>query len=198
MIFALFQLSISVAKRYPGFLWGPDPAQVHLEVYADPLCPECRVIWPTLQTLLARYPTQLSVRVHLVNLPYHTWSFYTVRAVYALKAISPDSAKKMIEALYADGDQDKFSNSALQDVPESKIPEHFADYVSNKFKVDRAAYLQKFQDPVARSEASATFGFGATHSVDGTPTVFLNGVATELGTDTPMSTWTRVIDDLLK
>jgi protein-disulfide isomerase len=153
-------------------------------------------LWPTLHTLLGKYPTQLNLRVHLVNLPYHTWSFYTVRAVYALKALSPDAAKEMIAALFS-GDQNKFSNNALLDVPESQIPAHFANYVSDKFKVDRAAYLEKFQDPTARSDAGATFGFGATHGVDGTPTVFLNGVATDLGTDTPLSTWTRVIDELL-
>jgi hypothetical protein len=86
----------------------------------------------------------------------------------------------------------------MKDAPESKVPATFAAYVSGKFKIDYNEYLAKFDDPEIRSEAVSTFGFGATHTVDGTPTVFLNGVSTDLGSDTPISTWTQIIDDLLK
>ena len=196
MLFLLPALSAALPKVYPGFLWGVNGSQVTISVYADPLCPNCLDLWPTLASLLTKYPTQLGVRIHLVNLPYHTWSYYTVWAIYAAREFGEDKAKLMIEKLFS-GDQDLFGNTAMGNVPQSKVPETFADYVQEKLGIDKVAYLSRFNDANVRSLASATFAFASKRGIDGTPTVYLNGVATDMGPDTPMSTWTQIIDELL-
>jgi predicted DsbA family dithiol-disulfide isomerase len=187
--------ALSVPKRYPGFIWGPDNAQVAIEVFCDPLCPDCRDTWPTLQIVLGRYPTQINARVEPVNLPYHTWSYYSVISLYALN--STDVAKRMIDALYSANDQAKFSNDALAAVPEADIPGVFADYVAGKFGVDRAAFIANFNDAGIRAAAASTFGWAAEHGVDGTPTITFNGALTDLGPDSTVSDWTAIIDALL-
>jgi len=186
----------TLPKVYPGFLWGVADAPVTISVFADPLCPVCLDIWSILKTLRGKYGDRLGVRVHLVNLPYHTWSFYTVRAVYSMSLFGEDKARSMIDALLS-GDQALFGSAALKSVPEAAIPATFGKYAASKFAVDEKEFIDGFKDPAAASLSSHTFGFAADRGVDGTPTVHLNGVATELGTDTPISTWTKVIDELL-
>lgn len=196
MFSLLLGVALSAPKRYPGFLWGPEDASVNIEAYVDPLCPDCLAIWPSLMAVVSKYPTQINLRVHMVNLPYHTWSYYTVWAVYVLNSIDSQKAKEMIDALFT-GDQNMFSNSALKDVAQSDIPATFANYASKKYSVDYQTFLDGFSNTDVSRLASQTFGFGAQKGIDGTPTIFINGVATDMDSETPISTWTQVIDELL-
>jgi hypothetical protein len=191
----LASLAFAVPKRYPGFVWGPDDAQVAIEIFCDPLCPDCKDTWPTLIVVLGRYPTQVNARVELVNLPYHTWSYYSVIAIHALN--STDLAKSTIDSFYTNNDQAKFSNDALSTVPEADIPGVFADYFANKFGFDRAKFLANFNDAGIRAAAAATFGWAAGHTVDGTPTITFNGALTDLGPDSTVTDWTTIINSLL-
>jgi protein-disulfide isomerase len=195
MFSVLASLAVSVPKRYPGFVWGPEDAPIAIEVFCDPLCSDCRDTWPRIQSVLGRYPTQVSVRVHLLNLPYHTWAYYSVIATYALN--STILAKQFIDGLYSANEQAKFSNTALANVPEAQIPAAFADFVAGKFGISKEAYLANFGNAAVRSAAGATFGWAAAHLVDGTPTVLFNGALTSLGAESSLSNWTSIIDSLL-
>jgi protein-disulfide isomerase len=196
MLYVLASLVFAIPKRYPGFVWGNEDSQIGIEVFCDPLCPDCRATWPVAQTAISKYPNSVNLRYLAVNLPYHTWSFYSVRAIYALN--STDLAKQTIDAFYLDGDQDKFSNSALQDVAEANIPNQFATYFQAKFKIDPAVFLARFSDPAIASAASGTYGWASQHAVDGTPTIFVNGAITDLGPDSTLNDWSAIIDPLLK
>ena len=90
-----------------------------------------------------------------------------------------------------------FSNSALKDVAQADIPATFANYASKKYSVDHQTFLDGFSKTDVSSLASQTFGFGAQKGIDGTPTIFINGAATDMDSETPISTWTQIIDDLL-
>jgi hypothetical protein len=177
-------------------LWGDEDAGIAVELFCDPLCPECLATWPTLKTVLQLYPTQVSARVHLVNLPYHTWSYYSIIAIYALN--STTLAKQVIDGLYSANEQAKFSNTALTSFPEAQIPQIFADYVSSKFGISQSSYLANFNNQAIRSAAASTFGWAAAHFVDGTPTIHFNGALTNLGPDSTVSNWTALIEPLLK
>jgi thiol-disulfide isomerase/thioredoxin len=196
MFFVLAAIGSSIPKRYPGFLYGPEDAPIAVEIFCDPLCSDCRATWPTLQKVLSQYPTQVSARVHLLNLPYHTWSYYAVNAIYALN--STDIAKRVIDAFYTRNDQAKFSNDALAQVPESQIPGVYADYVSANFGFDRATFLANFNDAAIKAAAGSTFGWAAGHAVDGTPTITFNGALTDLGPESTVNDWTTIIDSLLR
>jgi protein-disulfide isomerase len=185
-----------VPKRYPGFVWGDEDGPIGIELFCDPLCPECRDTWPILKTVLGRYPTQVSARVHLVNLPYHTWAYYSIIAIYALN--STTLAKQMIDGLYSANEQSKFSNTALSNVPEAQIPAAFADFVAAKFGISKEAYLADFNNQTIRSAAGSTFSWAASHLVDGTPTVHFNGALTNLDVDSTLANWTSIVEALLK
>jgi hypothetical protein len=195
MMFLLAAVAMAIPKRYPGFLWGSDDAQVNIELFCDPLCPDCRDTWPALLTILGRYPTQVNARVQLLDLPYHTWSYYAIRAIYALN--STEIAKRVIDALYSDGDLDKFSNTALLRVPEAQIAEQFANYVTQKFHVDKTRFLANFANTAIVSDAAGTFGWAASHMIDETPTVKINGALTALGPSSTILDWINIIKGLI-
>jgi hypothetical protein len=196
MLSLLLASVISIPKRYPGLVWGPEDSQVGIEIFCDPLCPDCRATWPIVLVVLGLYPTSVNVRFLPVNLPYHTWSFYSVWALSALN--STDLAKQTINAFYLEGDQDQFNNAALQNVPEANIPNEFATYFQTKFGVDPNVFLASFNDPNVKAVAQGSYGWAAGHAVDGTPTVFINGAVTDLGPDSGLNDWTVIIDGLLK
>ncbi|KAK8886640.1 hypothetical protein M9Y10_042106 [Tritrichomonas musculus] len=196
MIAFLACLCLSVPKRYPGVTWGRKDAVIHIEVYVDPLCPDCLAIWPTLKTVLDKYPTQVNLTLHPFNLPYHTWAYYMVRAIYALVSYDETLGKQFIDALYT-GEQNQFSNSALENIGESSIPAKILNYIANKYGISEKDLETHFNDETVRSQAATGFTFAAAHAVDGTPTVFINGVMTDIDPDTSISSWVSIIDDLL-
>ena len=196
MIAFLACLCLSVPKRYPGIKWGRSDAVISIEVYVDPLCPDCLAIWPNLMTVLDKYPTQVNLTLQPFNLPYHTWAYYMVRAIYALNAYDENLCKEFIKALYT-GEQNQFSNSALINLGENSIPAKMLNYIGNKYGIPESDLQEKFDDDTVRSQAATGFTFAAAHGVDGTPTVFINGVMTDIDPDTPISTWVSIIDGLL-
>jgi hypothetical protein len=110
---------------------------------------------------------------------------------------STDLAKTTIDSFYSNNDQAKFSNDALSTVPESQIPGVFADYFAAKFGFDRNTFLTNFNDATIRAAAASTFGWAASHTVDGTPTITFNGALTDLGPDSSVTDWTTLINSLL-
>ncbi|OHS95850.1 hypothetical protein TRFO_38009 [Tritrichomonas foetus] len=182
--------------RYPGIKWGRKDAVINVEVYVDPLCPDCLAIWPTVQTVMDKFPLQVNVTLIPMNLPYHTWSFYVVRGCYALYGYDNELGRNFMDALFK-GEQNQFSNSALSEVPESSMAAKILNYICNKYSIKYEDLLAKWNDTHLANLASTGLGFAGAHGVDGTPTVFINGVMTDIDQDTPVSTWVSVIQDLL-
>lgn len=197
-MFVLFSAicAAAIPKRYPALSWGVSAPKVLVELYADPLCPDCADIWPKLQQLLKLYPTQLTLSVHFIPLPYHTWCNYMVRVIKTVQDISEDKARQFVDRLY-NGDQDLFSNTALQDVSEINIPNTMLTYVSKTFSIDLQELTNHYSKAEVKSAASMEYNFGALHGITGTPTIFINGVATEIGPETTIDEWKAVIDPLL-
>ena len=196
MLFVLLTLATSALKRYPGIKWTRPGASIVIEVYVDPLCPDCLEIWPKIKSVLDHYPSQVNVSAILLNLPYHTWSYYVVKACYALYAYSNDLGRQFIDALY-EGEQNQFSNAALSDVPEAQITERVLQYICKKYSIDYDKLYSYFTSSDVASPSAYGQYFAGIHGVDGTPTVFINGVMTDLSPETPVTTWYSVIDGLL-
>lgn len=196
MIFALFSFayaaSMPIPNRYPGIVYGVDDPLVHLEVYADPLCPVCSIFWPILQQIVDAYPSNLRVTVHFLPLPYHTWSYLITRSIVAVQQISLDKAKTFLTNIY-NGDQDQFD---LPTKCENDVVKLVASYVEKTLSISQSDFLEQYDkcDSLARIE----FKFAASHRVNGTPVCFLNGVESDLGAGTPISTWKSVIDQLIR
>lgn len=187
---------IPIPKRYPGIQFGPSDAAIRMELYVDPLCPVCAMIWPTIQTVLEKYPTQLNCDVHFLPLPYHTWAYLITRSIIAVNMTSNEEAKTMISNILL-GDQDKFGNSVMADTTQNQAVTMVAEYVATTTKVTQDEFLANYKNSESDSNARIEFKFCASQRVSGTPVVFLNGIESDLGANTPISTWTSVLDELL-
>jgi protein-disulfide isomerase len=196
--FAVFAASIlmPIPKRFPGLAFGPTNAIIRLELFGDPLCDGCAAEWPTIQAVLAHYPTQLNLDVHFLPLPYHTWSYVLVRSIVAVNISSTASAQQFVTKLYG-GDMNLFTNEALADVGQTDVIARIATYVSQNFGISSSTFNANFQAANTDNLGRIEFKYATSRTVNGTPLVYLNGVESDLDGDSPLSQWYAEIDALI-
>ena len=199
MLFVLASFAFSalmpIPNRYPGLKYGTDSPTLEMEVYADPLCPICAMFWPTVEQIVQDYGNVLRLTVHFLPLPYHTWSFVVSRSLVAVEGIDTDKAKEFLKKLY-DGDQNLFDNSAMSSKGQTEVVNYAADYVQKNLGISQSEFIPKYNN--ADEDTRIEFKFAASHGVNGTPIVYVNGVETDLGAGTPYSTWKSFLDGLLE
>jgi len=196
MFCLLLSSVLSLPKRIPGFSYGVQNAKVVVDMYCDPLCSDCLDVWPNMKKLLTKYPKDLQIWLHLMPLPSHTWAFAVIKGIMALKSISEQKARDMIDALYS-GDQSQFSTSKLINVPEAQVNEKICMYIASTFQVDYQTIYNQYSNIDVRKEAGIQFSFAAMHSIVGTPTYEVNGVKTSMNEDTTYEQWCQFIDSIL-
>jgi protein-disulfide isomerase len=199
-MFAFVALSASILmpipRRYPGLLFGPANAVIKIELFADPLCPDCATIWPKVAAVLNHYPTQVNVDVHFLPLPYHTWAFVVTRGILAVNISSTAKAQTFLANLYA-GDQNQFSNSALAGKGQNAVVQQLASYVQTKLSISTTEFLANYNPDTTDTAGRVEFKYSASRGANGTPVVYLNGVESSIDESTSLSTWYSIIDGLL-
>jgi protein-disulfide isomerase len=185
-----------IPRRYPGILWGPPNAVIKIELFADPLCPDCATIWPKITAVLNHYPTQVNVDVHFLPLPYHTWAFVVTRGILAANISSPDKARQMLANLYA-GDQSQFSNTALQGKGQDAVLTTLASYVQSKLAISASEFTANYNRDSTDTLGRVEFKYSASRGNNGTPVVYVNAVESSIDESTPLATWYAIIDGLL-
>ena len=184
-----------VPNRPTGLVWNSDVNDIILEMYGDPLCPDCAMVWNTTLSVVQTYKEHLQLRVHLLPLPYHTWSFIVTKCIMAVKSISEEKAKDLVNDLY-NGGQDQFENDPLSGVGQTQVEEKVLDYASSLLNIDKTELQQAFSDN--EMNARIEFKYACVHSVSGTPTFVVNGVEVELGGDATLEDFAAIIDPLLE
>jgi protein-disulfide isomerase len=196
LLFLSSSILMPIPKRFPGLAFGPTKAIIRLELFADPLCPVCASIWPTVQAVLAHYPTQLNLDVHFLPLPYHTWAYVVTRAIVAVNVTSTTSAQQFLTKLYA-GDQNQFSNAALADVGQTAVIAKLATYVNQNFGIPTATFNTNYNAANTDNLGRIEFKYSASRGANGTPVVYLNGVESDLDSDSTLQQWYKEIDALI-
>ena len=159
---------------------GPADAAVTIVEFTDYHCPFCRRVQPTLEEVLARYPTQ--VRLVFKDLP--------------LDSLHPQ-ARQAAEASRCAGAQGKFwpfHDKLFERAPDASPATLKA--IATEVGLDVAAFDQcvssgTHREAVQRDVAEA-LGLGAS----GTPAFFVNGRF--LSGAQPLETFVRIIDDELQ
>ncbi|KAH0786468.1 DSBA-like thioredoxin domain containing protein [Histomonas meleagridis] len=196
-LFAPAVLSLMpVPKRYPGLRWGTNNPIITVELFADPLCPDCQAIWPRIQYILNTYSQQINVIVHMLPLPYHTWAFVITRSILACNSLNEGTGNKFLELLYA-GDIDQFQNDPMKGFGERDVLELVSKYVQEKLLINTQTFLTEYNKADISMAARIEFKFAASHSVSGTPTVYVNGVETELNAEQTQEEWDNYFKALL-
>jgi predicted DsbA family dithiol-disulfide isomerase len=188
---------IPVPKRPPGIRFGADPALINFEVFCDTLCPYCAELWSVIESVINQFPTQVGFQLHFIALPSHTWAYAVARGVFAANSLSPSIARELVHGLYVKGDQNQFTASALQTTPESKVVQSITTYIASTYGLDPVKVQQAYNATETVQNTRIDFKYAFVRHIPGTPTIYVNGAQSELGSDTTLSDWASFIKNLL-
>ena len=188
---------------YDGY-WSPPstPEKVNLEIFTDLLCDDCKAAWPTMTAVRAHYNSSLSFGLHVFPLPYHRNAFYAAQAARALKSLTQSDAAvwKWADQLYGDAEpnQNAFLNDATANMTGDAVIAAFASLATRVAGTSAVDFVPKMQWGTKEDGAArASWKYGASRGVTGTPTFLLNGVVADATPSWTLDDWTKVIDPLL-
>ena len=199
MFFCFFSFILSefpIPNRPTGIIWGPQLAPIIIDFFGDPLCSACLAAWPTISQLLVKYPTSVQLRYHMLPLPYHQWSFTMCRMLMTVKLLSEDKVRVLINKLYK-GDQDMFLNGPMESKGEKQSIQYIAQWASNLIGIEKDILVNKYSELEPNLAARVDFKFAGYHGVSGTPTIFINEMPSEMGSQSTIQDWQSLIDSLL-
>jgi protein-disulfide isomerase len=158
---------------------GPASAPVTIVEFSDFHCPYCRSVQPTLNQLLAKYPTQ--VRLAYKHFP--------------LDDRHPQ-ARKVAEASWCAQRQNKFWE--FHDTVYANPPEGNDATISGlatKAGLDLKTFAECMASGKPAAVVQAQIDEGGHYGVDGTPGFFVNGRL--LSGAVPLSTFTQIVEEEL-
>jgi protein-disulfide isomerase len=185
-----------IPKRVLGLPWGPADAPIVVDVYTDPLCPDCTEAHHTIHAIRERYPAAVRFNFFLLALPYHTWAYRLTQAILAVKSFDTEKARELFFKILNE-DQAKFTNSALSGLTEPQVIDLFVRYASEYTEIPADALADRFKDRAVDRAARLEFKNAGNNGVTGTPTIFINGSITVIDNATTVDDWVGVIDALL-
>lgn len=138
---------------------GPDTAAVTLVVFSDLECPACAQVHPRIEALRAAYPDDVRVVFKHLPLSFHKNAKPAARA--AMAAHAQGKFWQFVSAAYA--------------VPDGLSPKAYLT-IARALKLDEAKFLKDMDDPSITRQLAEDAGLVKALNVNGTPTIFLNGV----------------------
>jgi len=139
---------------------GPANAPVTITVFDDFQCPYCARLVPTLEQVLAAYPTQ--ARLVFKHFPLSMHKFANQAALAGLAARNQGKFWPLHDQLFAN----------YNTLTDEKIRE-----LAASVGLDMARFDKDMKDPAMQQEVAADMQLGAAAGVRGTPSVYVNGAA---------------------
>ena len=200
MFVFLISLSLSlidVPNRPLGIKYGTPNAPILIESYVDITCPDCAVEFKTLQQVIQKNEGNVYVVFHFYELASHTWSYVLTRALFAVNMISEDLGKQFLYDILATGGQSDFSWAHLYQVPESEVTTRAVEYAAKITGLSTDEIQLNFDDLNVILQTRADFKYSLLRGLQATPTVFINGVQSDLTETATVDDWQKLIDSLL-
>jgi protein-disulfide isomerase len=156
-------VEISYVQQLPvnnSAVKGAKNAPVTITVFDDFQCPYCARLVPTLEQVLAAYPTQ--VRVVYKHFPLSMHKFAEQAAIASIAARNQGKFWPMHDLLFAN--YNKLNDAKIRELAET-------------VGLDMARFDKDLVNPALKQEVAADMQLGAKAGVRGTPAVYLNGVS---------------------
>ena len=188
--------TIPIPKKVPGLCYGSAAAPVTINVFLDPLCPDCTTGWKTMESVIKKYGDKICVHALFLSLPFHTWSFTIQRTVTAVAAIDVEKAKLCYSDLFVNS-QAKLNSAALAGKSEEQALEAIIQWAAKVSGIPEAQIKEKYQDSNVFLNARIEFKYACQNAVNSTPTFFINGAKTAIDDSATLENWSSVLDPLL-
>jgi len=157
---------------------GAKNAPVTITLFDDFQCPYCARLVPTLDQILAAYPTQ--VRVVYKHFPLSMHTFARPAAIASIAARNQGKFWPLHDQLFAN--YNKLDDAKIRELAES-------------VGLDMARFDQDIVNPALQQEVDADLQLGAKAGVRGTPAAYINGLSLQ---DRSINGFKKIIDAELK
>ena len=174
-------VEISFVQQLPvnnSAVKGAKNAPVTITVFDDFQCPYCARLVPTLEQVVAAYPTQ--VRVVYKHFPLSMHKFANQAAIASIAARNQGKFWPMHDQLFAN--YNKLNAAKIRELAES-------------VGLDMARFDQDVANPALQQEIAADLQLGTKAGVRGTPAAYINGISLK---DRSLNGFKKTIDAELK
>jgi predicted DsbA family dithiol-disulfide isomerase len=185
-----------IPKRLLGLPWGPADAPIVVDVYTDPLCPDCTESHRVIHAVKERFPSSVRFNFFFLALPYHTWAYRLIQTILTVKSFDAEKAMNLFVKIVNE-DQERFMNHSLSGFTEPQVIDLFLRYASEQSGIEMRMLSERFKTNSIDRAARLEFKNAGNNGVTGTPTIFVNGSLTVIDNSTTIDEWVEVIESLL-
>ena len=180
-------MAMPIPERPEGYLFKASPnATVRIDVFEDLLCSACREFDPIFKTFLKTYQHEgapitdfVEVYTHVFPLPYHHNAFFVSRlAPYIYDKTGCGGAVNEF-ASWTFENQDEWLSGGASNLTEPEILESICTEFSGEFSeygFAKSECLSAIKDIKYEMRTRTSWKYATSLGVNGTPTVFVNGV----------------------
>ncbi|CAL1383837.1 unnamed protein product [Linum trigynum] len=186
--------------KFDGFLYRSgrvDPDAILIEAFYDPVCPDSRDSWPPLKLALDHYGPRVSLRLHLLPLPYHDNAYVASRALHIANLLNASSTFPLMEQFFKY--QEKFYNDQTINLSKASVVKQVVDFATPAVgNFLHSEFKTAFNDRRTDLKTRVSFKFSASRGVYGTPAFYVNGFALpDVGSPLDYNGWRKIIDPLV-
>jgi protein-disulfide isomerase len=174
-------VALSFVQKLPvnnSAVHGAENAPVTITIFDDFQCPYCARLVPTLDQVLAAYPTQ--VRMVYKHFPLSMHKFAKAAAIASIAARNQGKFWPLHDKLFAN--YNKLNDALIRELAES-------------VGLDMVRFDKDMADPALQREVAADTQLGTQAGVRGTPAVYINGKQLK---DRSLKGFKQMIDSELK
>lgn len=153
---------------------GPANAAVTIVEFSDLQCPHCKEAQPTVEKLVADAPNARFISEQF-PLPGHNWAFKGASFAVCVAEENGAAYWKFVDSVY----------NQQQDITESNADQKLTD-LATAAGVNGKSTAACAAQPATRQKVEQDIALGKEVGVTGTPTLFINGRATNLGVPEPV------------
>eukprot|EP01136_Pigoraptor_vietnamica_P039046 Opistho-1_new@109173 len=188
---------VPIPSRPDGvpYLNAETTAPLQIDVFVDPMCPDCKAAYPTIQQVAAHYgPKVVRFNFHLFPLPYHRNAFYASQGAKTAAQQDGDLFFKWLEAVFAA--QDSLGNAATANMTADAVIDMFGD-VGQSIGISKATIVAGINNANVDSAVRTSWKYACTRGVAGTPWFFFNGVNVAVSPQWTVDDWQNVINSII-
>jgi len=183
-----------------GYSLGSNTPSLHIEVFFDVLCPDCRDAWTTLEPILRNeynITTNQTLRftVHLFSLLPHVnglWANIASRVI-ADNLKDPADMFKFINLIFAH--QEAYYTTATTQLTQAQVIQNFIDLISTSMPQYADVIKTGLQyGSQADTEARYAWKYACYRGVSATPTFLANGVVINGAGDFTGNDWRNFLN----
>lgn len=181
---------------FDGHTVGSRSAPVQLEFFADLLCPDCKDAWPSMKEVMAHYGNDtLGFTLHTFPLPYHQHAFLASEGAVVMASKFPAQFWQYIDLIF--DRQESFYNAVTEKETMVAVRASLANLVQAELGVPATGFLEGIADSTLNGDTRASWKYGCSRHVSGTPTFLVNGVPVAGQPAWGLKEWQWVLDPLV-